>query len=103
MLALNGMNGKFIWGAAPKATPFAGGTLCIAPPVFRGPTLFSGGNGSGSDCTGTYVWPVTHAYMQQQAWQASSILYAQAWGRDPGSAFPEKSQLSDALVFQVIP
>ncbi len=102
-LALNGMPGKFIWGLAPLATPFAGGNLCIAPPLVRGPVLSSGGSGVATNCTGAYVWQVSHAYMQAQPWTPGQILYTQAWGRDPGSAFPEKSQLSDAVVFQVLP
>ncbi len=102
-LALDGMVGKFIWGLAAKATPFGGGNLCIAPPISRGPLLSSGGSGVGTNCTGAFVWPVSHAYMQAQPWIPGQILYAQAWGRDPGSAFPEKSQLSDAVVFQVLP
>jgi hypothetical protein len=100
--ALSGMSGKFIWSTAFQATPFAGGTLCVAAPFVRGPLLASGGAGP-ANCSGAFVWPVTHAYMQAQLWQPGQVLYAQAWGRDIGSAFPEKSQLSDAIVFQVLP
>lgn len=102
-LALNGSAGLFLWSDGPALIPFAGGNLCIAPPMARGPLLFSGGTASGSDCSGAFVWPVSHAYMQAQAWLPGRILYAQCWGRDPGSAYPEKSQLSDAIVFQIVP
>ena len=102
-LALDGMAGKFIWSLAPQATPFAGGNLCIAAPIVRGPILQSGGDGKATNCSGVFVWPVSHAYMQSNQWLPGRILYAQAWGRDIGSAFPEKSQLSDAIVFQILP
>ena len=100
--ALSGMSGKFIWSTGFQATPFAGGTLCVAAPFVRGPLLASGGAGA-ANCSGAFVWPVQHAYMQAQLWQPGQVLYAQAWGRDIGSALPEKSQLSDAIVFQVLP
>jgi hypothetical protein len=102
-LALDGMAGKFIWSFAPQATPFAGGNLCIAPPIVRGPMLNSGGIGTATNCSGVFSWPVSHAAMQSNQWLPGQIVYAQAWGRDVNSAFPEKSQLSDAIVFQVLP
>jgi hypothetical protein len=41
--------------------------------------------------------------MQSQSWLPVPIFYAQAWGRDPGSAFSPHSLLSEAIVFQVLP
>jgi hypothetical protein len=101
--ALNKKVGKFIWGTAPKALPFAGGSLCVKLPFVRGPHLDSGGSTTGSDCTGVYTWHFSQAYMAQKGVTAGSILYAQAWGRDQGFAAPNNSQLSNAIVFQVAP
>jgi hypothetical protein len=103
-LALDGMVGKFIWGLGPpQAAPFAGGYLCITPPLVRSPTLFTGGDGKATNCSGTFYWPVDHDYMKSQSWLPGQTLYAQAWGRDIHSPFPEKSQISNAVVFQVLP
>lgn len=101
--SLNNVLGLFLVGSAAKAIPFAGGSLLVAPPFMRGPVVFSGGNAGGPDCSGVFTWPVSHAFMQQQGWQAGQVRYAQAWGRDPGSAHSQKSQLSNGLVFQVEP
>ena len=101
--SLNNVLGLFLVSGAAKSTPFSGGHLCVAPPFVRGPVVSSGGSSGGPDCSGVFVWPVSHAYMQQQGWQPGDIRYAQCWGRDPFSAYPEKSQLSNALVFKVEP
>jgi hypothetical protein len=101
--ALNKKVGKFVWGTAPKALPFAGGSLCVKLPFVRGPHLDSGGSATGSDCTGVFTWHFSQAYMASKGVTAGAILYAQAWGRDQGFAPPNPSQLSDAIVFQVAP
>ncbi|MCE9594561.1 MAG: hypothetical protein K8S98_10230 [Planctomycetes bacterium] len=100
---LNKKNGSYIWSYAPKATPFAGGTLCIKLPLVRGTQLNTGGNPTGLDCSGSLVWPFTQSYMAQKHVVAGSIVYAQAWARDNGFAAPNNSQLSNAIVFQVAP
>jgi hypothetical protein len=101
--ALNKKVGKFVWGTAPKALPFAGGSLCVKLPFVRGPHLDSGGSATGSDCTGVFTWHFSQAYMASKGVTAGAILYAQAWGRDQGFAPPNNSQLSNAIVFQVAP
>lgn len=100
---LNKKNGSYIWSYAPKATPFAGGTLCIKLPLVRGTQLNTGGSPTGLDCSGSLVWPFTQSYMAQKHVVAGSIIYAQAWARDNGFAAPNNSQLSNAIVFQVAP
>ena len=69
----------------------------------RGTGLGSGGNPSGNDCSGAFDWHVSHAYMASKGLTAGTIVYAQAWGRDPGFAAPNNSQLSDAIVFRIEP
>jgi hypothetical protein len=100
---INQKPGKFIWGTAPTAGHFLGGTLCVSPPFVRGPVISSGGSASGSDCSGSYAWHFSQTYMASQGLQPGTIVYAQAWGRDPGFAEPLNSQLSDAIVFQILP
>ena len=100
---LNQKFGLYVWGSAPQAAPFVGGTLCIDPPFVRGPSLASGGSTSGSDCSGAFDWHFSQAYMALKGLSAGDILYAQAWGRDPGFAPPNNSQLSNAIVFQIAP
>ena len=102
-LSLNNVLGLFLVGTNAGSIPFSAGRICIAPPFVRGPVVSSGGSNGGPDCSGLFVWPVSQAYMQQQGWQPGQILYAQCWGRDPFSVYPEKSQLSNALVFKVEP
>jgi hypothetical protein len=100
---LNQKFGLYVWGFAAHASPFVGGTLCIEPPFVRGAGLNSGGSPSGNDCTGAYNWHFSQAYMALKGLTAGDILYAQAWGRDPGFAPPNNSQLSNAIVFQIAP
>ncbi|MCE9594397.1 MAG: hypothetical protein K8S98_09395 [Planctomycetes bacterium] len=100
---LNKKNGSYIWSYAPKATPFAGGTLCIKLPLVRGTQLNTGGNPTGLDCSGSLVWPFTQSYMAQKNVPAGAVIYAQAWARDSGFAAPNNSQLSNAIVFGVAP
>jgi hypothetical protein len=100
---LNQKFGLYVWGFAPKAAPSVGGTLCIEPPFVRGTGLGSGGTPSGNDCSGAFDWHFSHAYMASKGLTAGTIVYAQAWGRDPGFAPPNNSQLTNAIVFRIEP
>jgi hypothetical protein len=103
---LNAKPGVLLWGASPLSTPFAGGTLCVAPtpPSIRGPLLDSGGSPpSASDCTGSYSFHFSHALMQSRGLTAGTQLYAQFLSRDPGFAPPRNVGLTDARSFTVIP
>jgi hypothetical protein len=101
-LSLNNVLGLFLVGTNAGSIPFSAGRICVAPPFVRGPVVASGGSSGAPNCSGVFVWPVSQAYMQQH-WQPGQVLYTQCWGRDPGSSYPEKSQLSNALVFKVEP
>ncbi|MCE9592965.1 MAG: hypothetical protein K8S98_02125 [Planctomycetes bacterium] len=94
--------GMLAWGLAPSAAPFGGGTLCIAAPVFRGPPSSSGGQGV-QDCSGSYTFPLSHAYMAAQGMISGTTVYAQVLSRDPGFSPPNSVGLTDALRVVVCP
>jgi hypothetical protein len=101
--ALNGKPGLVLWGPAPANTPFQGGTLCVSSPIVRGPPHNTGGSTAGADCTGRFDMHFGNAYAQSRGILPGTNVYAQAWGRDPGYAAPNNSQLSDAGVFEFAP
>lgn len=76
-------NSTVFWGAQPATTPFNGGTLCIAPPLFRGPvTLTSGAGGASFAVT---ILPAMVGTDRRFQW----------WFRDPADPF--QVGLSNAL------
>lgn len=100
---INQKNGLMFWGFAGGALPYYGGTLCVQPPVLRTPAQLSGGNMAGSDCSGTYDFAFTQAYMTLKGLQAGDQIFTQFWSRDPG--FPGSSSigLTDGLSFELRP
>ena len=79
---LNQKAGIFFFGLAPKAAPFSGGTMCVQGPLRRSAPLDSGGS-SGQNCTGSYSYPLTHAYMATQGLTPGTAVFGQFWSRDP--------------------
>jgi hypothetical protein len=98
--ALNQKNGLLFWGYAPSATPFQGGTKCVASPTVRTVTSLSGGSAlPANDCTGTYAFTFDTAYMTANAIDPGDVIYAQWWMRDPAS--PSTTGLSNGIKFTV--
>ena len=104
---LNQVTGLFLYGTAGAAqTPFAGGTLCVEPPLVRLSIQSSGGAGpSASNCGGALTTDLG-------AWIQSGVdpelvpgvrVWTQAWYRDPGFNAPDNVGLSDALRFVIQP
>jgi hypothetical protein len=104
--ASNVLNNKFglmIWSAAASSAPFGGGTLCVMPPVFRTPHQQSGGMVSGNNCSGSYSFYFSSAYMSVQLIGSGSTIYAQFWSRDPGFPSPNNIGLTNGLKFTTCP
>ena len=100
---LNEKAGLLIWGLAPDALSFGGGTLCVSSPVKRVPPELSGGNPPPPDCSGTYRSHFSQQYMAQQGLTTGTSVYAQFWSRDPGFPPPSNIGLTDALHFVICP
>ena len=96
--------GLMIWSHTAAATPFGGGTLCIAPPLKRTPGMDSGGAPlPANNCSGIYSFAFSQAYMTTNAVAAGTTLFAQFWSRDPGFVAPNNVGLSNALSFTTCP
>jgi hypothetical protein len=101
---LNQKVGMLIWGRAPAATPFAGGILCIAPPVTRTAAQNSGGTALPAiDCSGAYVLQFTPAMMSQAGLVQGDDVYSQYWSRDNGFPPPDNVGLTAGVHWSVCP
>ena len=100
---LNNKYGIMIWSHGPNSLPFMGGILCLAPPIIRTPVQVSGGNPPPPDCSGSYSYHFSQAYMSSWLLTPGTKLYAQYWSRDPGFAPPNNVGLTDGLEFVVGP
>jgi hypothetical protein len=97
--AISQKNGLLFWGYTPSATPFQGGTKCVASPTLRTQTLNSGGSPGGNDCSGTYAFNFSTAYLNSVGATPGQTLFAQWWMRDPASS--STTGLSNAIQFQL--
>jgi hypothetical protein len=103
-LLRNNVSSKLIWSRAPNNAPFHGGTLCVMAPAARTTVMMSGGTAAPAvDCTGSYSFAFTHAYLATKSVMAGETLYVQGSTRDPGFAPPGNHSLSSALSFTVTP
>lgn len=98
---LNQKSGLFVWSRERQEVPFQGGTLCVASPLFRSPPLFSDGNTTGSDCSGTLIYSITPMLMWLHGWEVGDQLFGQFWYRDPQHPDGTGVGLSNALSFRV--
>jgi hypothetical protein len=98
---INQKNGILFWGRQPAAIPFLGGTLCVGGTITRTGVQTSGGNPPPDDCSGTYSFQFTSAYMLSEAIQPGELIHCQYWYRDPAAT--PGSGLSDGLEFLVLP
>lgn len=97
---LNNQFGMMFWGVAPGNVPFQGGTLCVQTPVRRTSIQLSNGNAGPSDCSGTYDFHFSHAFMAAESISRGTHVHAQFWSRDPFAPGPG---LTNAVSFYVIP
>ena len=94
-----------VTGAA--ATPFQGGTLCLAGAILRTPAQSSGGAGG---CSGAYAIDINafaHGLLGGNPHPVlltpGATVWCQVWGRDPGFAPPNNTSLSNGLRYVVLP
>ena len=91
------------YGFAPDHAPFAGGISCIAPPFVSLGGLSTGGNPTGSDCSGAPSFDF-NARIQSGAdprLVPGTVVETQYLFRDPGD--PTGFGLTDALQFVIEP
>lgn len=100
---LNQRLGFFMYGSLPRAAPFQGGVLCVAPPRRRTPQVSTAGAAAGADCSGglSYDMGAQIALGADPTLAFGSIVYVQCWSRDPFD--PAGASLSAGLRFTVGP
>ncbi len=74
--------GMLLWSRSSNAAPFFNGTLCVGQPFFRAGIQNSGGTGVGPNCTGTYDFYFSNAYMNSRGILPFDTIFAQWYMRD---------------------
>jgi hypothetical protein len=96
--------GFLYWSPEPDSTPVFGGTRCVGGHgAWRTPWINSGGTLGQTDCSGSFDFAFSYAYMVSKGVPAGCTLYAQYFYRDPGFAPPNSVGLTDGLRFTVLP
>ncbi len=98
---INQKFGLLFLGAASLDQPFMGGTLCVQAPHQRTDVQSSGGSAAGTDCTGSFDFHFSHAYMATESVAPGTRVHGQYWYRDPAGSF--QVGLTDAVAFDVVP
>lgn len=93
--------GLLVWSTGGATQPLAGGTLCLAPPCVRTALQVSGGVSGVHDCSGTYSFPFTQAYMAAQGLVPGMHVFGQYWSRDPWLPPPSTIGLTDSIRFVI--
>ena len=100
---LNNKPGLMLWSLNQNSIPFAGGTLCLGPLFHRTAVQMSHGNPPPNDCSGSYDFQFTQAYLNAHALAAGVTVYCQFYSRDDGFPAPQSIGLTDAVRFTVLP
>ena len=108
---INNKSCLLFYGTSGQASgAFQGGTLCVAAPVRRTPATFTGGNPPPNDCSGVAAIDMNFFAVGGMGGTPSPLLLVpgtvvncQWWGRDPGYAAPNNTQLSNGLEYTVCP
>jgi hypothetical protein len=100
---LNHKSGILFYGFGETALPFGGGLRCVSAPIRRTPLQDSGGNPPPEDCSGTYDFHFSQAFLASRGLEAGSLVHCQFWSRDPAFPHPQSIGLTDALKFALRP
>ncbi|MAE28086.1 MAG: hypothetical protein CMJ87_03750 [Planctomycetes bacterium] len=95
-------NGMLFFGFAAAETPFAGGTLCIAPPLSRTAPRSTGGSPPPA-CDGTFTFEFSQALMEAEGLAPGATIFAQIWYRDPYHGDATGVGMTDAVAFTLAP
>ena len=95
--------GILIYGEAPAAHPFQGGTLCVEPPLVRTKPQASGS--SGGACSGAFAFNFNrHVRLGgDPALVPGALVFAQYWFRDKQDPQGFGTGLTDAVRFGIGP
>jgi len=105
---INNKNCLLFYGVTGQASsPFQGGTICVKAPIKRTGATNTFGNPPPNDCSGVPQIDMNAYALTAGALLAlqvpGTVVNAQWWGRDPGFAAPNNTQLSDGLEWTVGP
>ena len=101
---INKRFGLMFWGTGATNLPWAGGTLCVAPPLIRMGAHFTGGAGpTGSNCNGQIHQLFSQVLMVNRGLMAGDTVAIQCWYRDPPHADGTGVAMTDALTFTICP
>jgi hypothetical protein len=100
----------FYGSTGQAATPFQGGTLCVKTPIKRTPGTNTFGNPPPNDCSGApgidmnlFAVGGGGGIPLPALTVPGTVIDCQWWGRDPGFAAPNNTQLSNGLEYTVGP
>lgn len=100
---INQKTGLLFYGRHGDATPYLGGFLCVEPPLKRTWVQGSGGNTTGTSCTGVLSIDMNNWVQGANDLTLGSgdTVYAQFWYRD--AAAPAGVAYSNAVLFTILP